>query len=340
MKTPFFVLSSGRSGSTLLSSMLNMHPNIHVPVELWGLYSTLPGTLRSYGDLAQGRNARILAGDLQRIGQLNEFEIRFNGDGFVEALMARDKTLRAVLECFYETLLQDAGKPRLGDKTPNNLPYIQSIVNIFPETKIIHLIRDGRDCALSMMKSRSGLNFHNLYELASNWSSDNKGAVDYRRRKPDACLLVRYEDLTADAEKVLREICGFLDEPFVPEMLQFNRGTFAKENAATLDHHRNLAKGILSNNVEKWRDGLSADQVKVYDSVGGEVLKVLGYAVESDERGYRWRLLRFAYRMSTMVRKVLRWVRQRRKAAWRWICVAAKKRTGRRDVRDVSSPPT
>lgn len=298
----------------------------------------MPGTLRSYGDLSQGRNARILAGDLQRIGQLNEFRISFDIEYFVAALSKRDKRLRTVIESFYETLLCDTKKSRLGDKTPNNLPFIHKIGSVFPEAKIVHLIRDGRDCALSMMKSRSGLNFRNLFELASNWSSDNKGAADFRRRKPDACLLVRYEDLIADPEKVLRAICAFLDEPFVPEMLQFNRGTFAKENAAVLDHHRNLAKGILSNNVEKWRNGLSADQVKVYDSLGGGILKEFGYAVESDGRGYRWRLLRFAYRLSTMVRKVLRLVRRGRKAAWRWICVAAKKSARLAKLRETNSP--
>ena len=325
MKTPFFILCSGRSGSTLLSSMLNMHPDIHVPVELWGLFSTLPARLRSYGDLADTRNAYLLADDLQRIGQLNEFQMQFDRDFFVATLARSGQELRSVVECFYETLLRDSCKSRLGDKTPNNLPFVREIGGIFPEAKIVHLVRDGRDCALSMMKSRSGLNYRNVYELASAWPENNKRAAEYGNENPDMYYRVRYEDLLADARGTLERLCTFIDEPFVPEMLDFSRGKFARDNSALLGHHRNLAKGIMSDNVYKWRAGMSGDQVKIYDSIAGDVLDMFGYAVESDRQGWRWRIMKLKYLMATRGRKLLRGLKNYRKSAWAAICVAAKR---------------
>ena len=338
MKTPFFLLSSGRSGSTLLSSMLNMHPGIHVPVELWGLYTKVPRTLHSYGDLSKRGNAMLLSRDLQCVGQLNEFGIRLDHERLVELLLERDGSPRSVIECFYETLLLDSKKQRIGDKTPNNLPFIQELGNVFPDAKIVHLVRDGRDCALSMIRSRSGLNYRNVFELGVEWPADNRHASEYGERHPANYYSVRYEDLIGDPGGTLEQLCDYLEETFASEMLDYSEGEFAKVNSTVLSHHRNLGKTIIRDNFAKWRTGLSSDQVKVYEYLAGDVLRDFGYAAENDGSGIAWRLLLASYWCTTKVRKAIRSARGARKALWRSICIGAKRVFGIARLRDVTAP--
>jgi hypothetical protein len=310
--TPFFILSSGRSGSTLLASMLDMHPHIHMLGELFGLYSDLPRVLAWYGDLQRESNRRLLAHDLARIGQLGEFAVSFDADGFCSRLAASGKDVGAVVRCFYATLLAGSGKKRLGDKTPNHSPYLSFIERLFPDARVIHLVRDGRNCALSSAKSRAGINQRNVQELGTLWPRNNRAIALFGQRHPQRYLRVRYEDLITNPDGVLLEICGFLDEPYDPAMLNFAVGRFARENAARLGHHANLTRGLLHSNRSQWQTGLTPDQVRVYEARAGRALVEFGYELAAPPVTLRSLGLGARYWIETQWRRAARALRSTR----------------------------
>lgn len=257
--------------------MLNMHPQVQVPVELFGLYSQLPRMLRWYGDLGRDFNRRLLATDLGYVGQLAQFEVRFDTDGFVRRLERAGTDLAAVVGCFYETLRATSGKPMLGDKTPNHAPHLALIERLFPAARVIHLLRDGRDCAASSARAREGFNRRNVYELARLWPRNNIAIAEFGERNPGRYHRLRYEDLITDPGGCLDRLCAFLELPFDAAMLNYEAGEFARGNAALLSQHANLARGILSDNREKWRTALDAREIGVYESIAGGALRRFGY---------------------------------------------------------------
>lgn len=326
MDPPFFIICSGRSGSTLLAGMLNMHPAIHVPVELGGLYSTLPNRLKYYGDLTGPFNRRLLANDLAHTGHLGELQQRFPIERFADDLAHRGTDLSAVVQTFYEALRENAGKRFIGDKTPDHMPDFDRIVHLFPEACIVHLVRDGRDCAVSSMAWRRGINFRNIQELASGWVRHNSAVAAYGETHPDRYLRIHYEDLVDETEATLRRLAVFLGVDYKPVMLDHHAGQFARENASQLSHHANLTREVIRGNHGKWMTAMPPAYVDIYESLAGDTLRALGYTVQGRRLGARERGLRAGWRLATQCRSTARRLRRYRNEYRFRIAVRIKRR--------------
>jgi hypothetical protein len=132
-----FVVGMGRSGTTLLRLMLDAHPELAIPPEthfladlqkdltLVDFYNILV-TYRTWSDF--GISHREF---LQELRDIENFDVS-NG-----------------LRCFYRLYARRFAKVRWGDKTPLYSSRMLNISDLLPETRFVHLIRDGRDSALS-----------------------------------------------------------------------------------------------------------------------------------------------------------------------------------------------
>lgn len=315
--------------------MLNMHPAIHVPVELGGLYSSLPQRLRHFGDLNDPFHRRLLANELAHTGHLGQFDEDFDRGRFEQYLIEHDHGLRSVVENFYRVLLDGTGKSRIGDKTPDHMPYFDSIVSLFPDARIVHLVRDGRDCALSSMAWRSGVNFRNTWELAQGWGRHNAYVSAWGRQHSDRYLLVRYEDLVDNTEDTLRQLSIHLGEVYDPTMLEYHRGDFVRENASRLGHHANLTRDIMRGNHGKWVRSMPDIQLKVYEGLAGDELRAFGYSVKFGSMGWRERLVCEGWRFATWCRRIVRKGRQHRNGARFVVALAVKRRLRIHSLRDA-----
>jgi hypothetical protein len=289
--------------------MLNMHPSLHVPVELFGLYSALPWRLRFYGDLEDPFNRLLLARDLGGIGQLKEFGVALDSQSLADRIGQSRKDLPGIVQAFYDELLKGSGKSRIGDKTPNNGPYLERIARTCPEAGILHLVRDGRDVALSSMDSRGGINFRNTFELGLGWGTGNLRRAEFGVRHPGRYLRVYYEDLVRDPEGQLRGVCEFLGEPYDSRMLEHAGGEFARKNAVNLEHHANLARPVMPHNVGKWRREMSPRHRCLYEALSGKALEAFGYATGARPPVPGWWVLGMGQALATAGRRVGRGVR-------------------------------
>jgi hypothetical protein len=209
-----------------------------------------------------------------------------------------------VVGAFYDELLEGTGKSRIGDKTPNNGPYLERIARTFPEAGIIHLVRDGRDVALSSMASRRGINFRNTFELGLGWGAGNLRRAAFGEQHPDRYLRVYYEDLVQDPRGQLQAVCEFLGEPFDPRMLDYATGEFARQNADQLGHHTNLARGVMTDNVAKWRRKMPPRHRRLYEALSGKALAAFGYEVGEGPSPPGWRVLELGQALTAGARVV------------------------------------
>lgn len=307
--------------------MLNMHPAIHVPVELGGLYSSLPRRLRYFGDLNDPFHRTLLANEMAHTGHLAQFEGRFDRDTFEYYLTQSDYSARSVIESFYSTLLDDVNKSRIGDKTPDHMPYFSEIVRLFPDAQIVHLVRDGRDCALSSMSWRRGINFRNIWELGRSWSRDNIAVANWGERNPESYLLVRYEDLVDHTEYTLQKIVAHLGEEYSVDMLEFHRGDFVQQNASRLEHHSNLTRDIMRGNHGKWAHSMPVDHLKIYEHLACDALKDFGYPIQyGTPLTLREQLLTVRGNVATQSRRLARKLRTARNQARFRVALSIKRR--------------
>ncbi len=302
---PIFIVGQERSGTTLLMAMLGCHSRIAVPEVAWW-YPRFRGYLYSFGDLTVGENLRALA-DEMIFGLRNPFwGMPVNPRTIVDDVLesVREQSFAGLYCAMMERYASWVGKPRWGEKTPNNLYFTEEILEDFPGAKILCVTRDGRDMSVDAINSDFGPT--NILCAAENWKHGQTRAQQLRRVL-DASIWfdVRYEELVRKPEEVLRKVCSFLGEDFESEMINFYKSDIAKARGKLRDH-RPLAKPISDKFVGIYKECLSLFDQRIYAGVAGDVHLSEGYDLDveplvvSEEEIRRYRELDDCYRAATL----------------------------------------
>src|ERR1700712_1531254 len=276
---PFFIVGNERSGTTLLMVMLGNHPRLAVPEVTW-FYPRFRAYLHTYGDLTQPQAFRTLVSEMIFGLKTQLLGLPLNPATIVDELIAQTQapTFAEAFRVIIETYAKATNKPRWGEKTPHNLYYVPEILADFPDAKIVHLIRDGRDVAVEQIRSAFGP--RNAYTAAKVWRRTHETAATLRKKlSPAVWLDVPYEKLVSEPERVLREVSEFLGESYDPATLDFHRGDIARRRGQTRDH-RPLGQPVSSDYVGIYRQHLSLYDQQVFAAVAGKELAESGYQVE------------------------------------------------------------
>jgi hypothetical protein len=276
---PIFLVSSPRSGSTLLRLILDAHPNIAIPPPGY-LFHFLYPYLYSYGDLSEADNFRALIEDFLEVPTLKKWPIEVTVDGVMAG--SRERSFRGIYQFLHETYAGAQGKPRWGNKSPRNCFWLEEIVALFPDAKIVHLLRDGRDVAIDLAEAE--FQPHSVYCGALRWEKCIRVVEDARQRLgAESFLEVRYEDLCADPESTLREICAFVGEDFAPQMLHHHQTDSAKTWGQNPVHAATM-RPITTDFVGMYKTRLPARDRTALDAAIGATLARNGYQVDKSAR--------------------------------------------------------
>jgi hypothetical protein len=271
--SPFFIVGTGRSGSTLLRMMLTSHSRLTVPPETWFLIP-LVKRFRINGALSADE---IKCAVSLITGHPAWPDMKFDAEDFKCRVSRLTKpSLRDLVEVVYRRHMEIEGKLRWGDKTPAYVEILPELGKMYPHSRFIHLIRDGRDVAKS---AQAGGWFGRwLHDNTREWTI----ALEHQRRWErsefrNRILEVRYENLVLEMEATLREICRFLGEEFEPQMLSFEWDVDEQIPARERRYHTKLKLRFGSEAVARWKREMSAREVFVCEAFMGSHLRRLGY---------------------------------------------------------------
>jgi hypothetical protein len=287
---PLLVLGVRRSGTTLLRVMLDRHPDLAVPDESYFI-PQLADRQRSRVDV------EAFLDDLRRLPTILEWEIPLDE---VRARLRPGMPLGDAIGAVYETYAAIHGKHRWGDKTPMYMQRLPLIERLFPDARYVHLIRDGRDTAVSFLSMPPGIvtrtwaHPRNAGEFACQWRAEVEAARALGARVGDRYLETRYEELVDDPERELRRICDLAALEFDPAMLEYA----GKVDLSAKPHQQSLAKAPTPG-LRDWRSELSPADATAFEEVAGDLLRELGYgaAIASTAPG-RARLAWYQARIS------------------------------------------
>jgi hypothetical protein len=183
------------------------------------------------------------------------------------------------ISCVYRAYADSHGKERWGDKTPMYMQHLRTLERLFPDALYVHLIRDGRDAALSFLELPAGVVTRtwahptSARDFACQWRSEIEAARALGSRVgPQRYLEVRYERLVEAPEESLRAICTFAGVPFEPAMLDYAGNV----DVSSKPHQQRLRQPPTSG-VRDWRRQMPAGDVAAFEGVAGDVLLELGY---------------------------------------------------------------
>ena len=277
---PFFVIGSGRSGSTLFRRILTAHSELHVPPENFELGTSIRKYEQFRGQMGWYDLVRFIMSLFEFHHEFYTFEttLRPLVNRFQD-LPHNRRNLAYILDAFYRYHAERHGcsMVRWGDKTPLNTYEIETlelILKVFPDAQFIHLIRDGCDVVASSL--RYGF-FTDLTTAAQRWARVVENARRFTEAHPDRSLVVRYEDLVRHPEKTTRSICDFLGVDFEPPMLTSEGAAESLGDVPVLSEHKEVSAPINTANIGSGRLDFSQEDREELESIIGRELELFGY---------------------------------------------------------------
>jgi hypothetical protein len=274
-----FFVGCSRSGTTLLQRIGDAHPELAIVPEQqwlprwweWGIALTPEGMVtRDVLDmLLADRRFALLELPFRRVTALVESDHPKHYSRFVTELFDLHGELR--------------GKPLVGEKTPKYVRYLPTLSELWPHAKFVHLIRDGRDVALSLLdwdkSERNVARFPTWEEdpvataaLYWGWNVQlgrDGGAV----LGPNRYYELRYEALVAEPQSECRKLCDFLALDYGPGMLRFYEGkTRSKPGLSAKKSWQPVTPGLRN-----WQEQMAPGDVARFEAVAGALLEELGY---------------------------------------------------------------
>jgi hypothetical protein len=280
---PLFVVGCGRSGTTLLRMMLDSHPHLAIPGESHFIPALWKSRRRYLS--RDALDVRRLASDIMKTPHVRQWELpqdavwsRLEGLGR-QGFPPRD--FPAVVEAFFLAYADHHGKTRWGDKTPIYVLSIPLIATLYPDARFVHVIRDGRDVALSYLAVPWGP--RGIWAAARKWRRDVSTGRGHGEALPVGRYTeVRYADLVDDPERTLRDICRFADLPFDGTMLDYHRdsGQRIQSRPERTRYHASVTKPPVGG-LRDWRTQMSDRDIQAFETVAGDLLHELGFETQS-----------------------------------------------------------
>jgi hypothetical protein len=271
-KGPIFIVGMNGSGTTMLADLLNQHPMIFIPKFESKVIPFYYKKQSVFGDLNEQKNFQLLLNNFLgshlflRLTNGKSFNLDYN----FETL--QDKSLATIIDLTFSYFCQKENKIVWGDHSPKYAACLPMIVELFPNAKIIHIIRDGRDCVLSFRRRFK----QNIYRSIYQWKKNVKKAMsDGEILGKERYFELRYEKLTFEPEKFMRKLFSFLEIPFTDSVLKSNMPMYE------ISKESKLKLGTIIPNTGKWKQEFNEIQIKRLSAIAGELLIDLGYEVNT-----------------------------------------------------------
>lgn len=258
--SPIFIGGASRSGTTLIRVIIDSHP-------------------------------RIFCGPELAVGstwfQLYKRMLNHANSGFINH---NSESIQNIFKKGWLSLTQQkfmqSNKQRLAEKTPTNCFHFESIHEIFPESPIIHMVRDGRDVVCSLLSQKwIDLSTGETPDYTTDpikacelWKNMVSTALDARTDLGKQYIQVHYEDLVEDPEATLKNLMYLLQEDYYPELLNFYK---KDRNLANEASAKQVNKKLYKSSKSRWKRDFNKPLAITFQQICGELLIQLGYENDS-----------------------------------------------------------
>lgn len=279
-----FVVGCPRSGTTLLQRMLDHHPRLAVSNDTHFIARCLEKCASQHmEEVIRDGNLPLSRELVEAVRTYHRFP-RFGLPNDIVMQSARESsTYREFVSELYARFCRMHGKSMSGEKTPDYSRHIRLLHALFPEARFVHLIRDGRDVALSALDwahDKKGPGRMELWKkepvgvCALWWAWLVAAGCEQGRRIPSSRYVeVKYESLVSAPRHTLAQISRFLGLRFDAAMLRCfegaNRGRSGKSaKSAWLPPTAGL---------RDWRTQMPARDLELFEALAGDQLSRVGY---------------------------------------------------------------
>jgi len=275
-----FLLCSERSGSNLITSIMNGHKAVSGPppshlFRLFGLNA------HGYHPLSDDANWDAFLHDLTeaQTWMIGEWDSAPDRSAIDAACPKR--TMACVFDYLYA---QERRKGETISFVKENYTYliVPFLLSTWSDCRFVYQVRDPRDVAASWVKTRAVPG--GVKRAMDVWVEDQSASLDilHQMQPSGRMIQVRYEDLIGDTEVVGRTLCDHVGIAYDPAMLNFHQDQRTQRNASRTQAWENLARPVLSDNAQKYKAVLSDADLRYVELRCARFMRAFGYALETD----------------------------------------------------------
>lgn len=280
MPASIYILSSERSGTNLLRSLLSNHPLYEGPIPIH-FFDTFFHCAANYGDLREKQAMLTLLDDAITIANHPYHDWQL--DITAETLWQRYQpaNLFAAFEVLNKAWCESQGKSGMICKDNNLFNYAHYIRANDPNAKFIYLYRDVRAYCASW-KGVPAMH-KTTYQNAKHWVAEQTACLRLLEVHGVQAVPVAYEELVRDTPAVIDRIFAHIGVESNAACYQNSSG---KNDAAAERNEfwKNINKPVFDKGAESYRKKLSGDEIAMIEKIAGPVMDKLGYEKESSAR--------------------------------------------------------
>ncbi len=274
MANLLFILGRGRSGTTLLSKILNAHSDIAVAPEGFFAYSLKAKYQNASWD---ARTIQAFLRDLKLENRIKTWDLNFEK---LESSLKQlaHPTYPKVCKAVYEQYAERIGKPNpewVVDKNPHYALFPNAILQAFPQSRALFICRDYRDNILSYKQVPFDTSKTNA--LAYRWYYSNKHLLASSDKHPTRGKWISYEALTAEPQEQVTDICEFLGVPFQDQMMRFYESEDPNFYGQSYYWFAETKNPLHTGHQKKWHQKMGVDDTLVADAMCQPFARQLGY---------------------------------------------------------------
>jgi hypothetical protein len=299
----FFIVGAGRSGTTLLQTLLSAHPRLTVP----------PETHYVKRAMDWGAGHREGPADFDAFWEALVDWSRFKDLGIdardVMARVDRDggRTFRAVFTAILDTYGADRGARRVGEKTPSHCRHVARLLTWYPDARVLFVRRDPRAVVASQLATpwvaeqrrpasplasfTRRLRLAHVADRAALWRTVNGHFLEACEDDPRV-RVVDYETLVTAPDETLRDVCDFLGEAYEATILSGRDGTGSGAGASGDESfedwrraHREAARGpVTRSSLVKWETALTSLEIAMIEAICDGPMRAAGYEARTGGR--------------------------------------------------------
>ena len=267
----FFIVGRARSGTTLLQTLLDAHPSIVIPSES----CILLHLKNKYFTCANWDNKTIdtFIEDLlteKKLRQSWKVDYRKLKNEILEIpLLQRNYTLICkILYLNYLSIFNQQNISLIGDKNPIYGAFISDMLELFPQAKFIHIVRDYR---ANICSNRDVFSLKNIASLAHAWTFHNRKIEIAKTKIPHQFYTLKYEELALDPKTEMKKVFDFLNVGYNDSVFDFYKELNEKAEPKARNRfkkvHGNLLNPINVNRVEVWKDSLAEQDIALSEFI-------------------------------------------------------------------------
>jgi len=272
-----FILATERSGSNLLRSILSAH-NLIVAPPAPNIVSYLADYYQNYGDLQYRDNLLQLIHDCLDLCEIhpNPWGLESTAEEIADKI--KIPTFWQVYHTIFQSYAEKEDKIHWVSKDIQSYRFAFEILAELDDVRFIYLARDGRDVALSMIKS--DVHGKNVFLNANLWKKEQSQMLKLFHSLPkNRIIMTHYEDLLNNPTFEITKITDFLGIDFEENMVQFHQSEKSEQAAESSKYWENLTKPIMTSNYNKFINQMSLQDIWIFESVAGNQLSALGYGI-------------------------------------------------------------